>query len=507
MLNFIDYYLDRITMYRLVLYSLIFWLACGLVLALFGQMSFSPLSLIFSTGVLLFFSYAANAVSAKYFNLPASSESVYITALILALIITPPANAFSVGNLLFLSAAAIFAQASKYALNLGNKHIFNPAAFGVAVTYFAIDRSASWWVGTGPMFLFVLIGSLLVVRKTRRFSAVLAFLLSAVIVVGAFGSGAEIASLEKVFLASPLIFFAGIILTEPLTMPPFRDGQIAYGILVGWLFAPPTHFGSFYFTPELALLAGNLFSYVISPKGRFVLALREKLQAAQGVGDFVFEITGKNFRFLPGQYMEFTLGHKPSDSRGNRRYLTIASSPTEKELRLGVKFYEKPSSFKRALLELKSGGRVIAGQLAGDFTLPRDPKQKLAFIAGGIGVTPFRSMVKYLLDKTERRDVVLFYSNRSIREIAYHDVFSQAEISLGLKPVYTLTEPQHVPAGWAGETGYVDAKMIARQAPDFLERTFYISGTHEMVKSLKNVLRKMGVPRGQIKTDFFPGLA
>ncbi len=135
-----------------------------------------------------------------------------------------------------------------------------------------------------------------------------------------------------------------------------------------------------------------------------------------------------------------------------------------------------------------------------------DPAEKLAFISGGIGVTPFRSMIKYLIDRGERRSIVLLYSNRTAPEIVYGDIFKQAQ-SLGVKTVYTLTDAKQIPADWQGERGFVNADMITRNIPDFLQRTFYISGSHTMVTEFQKLLSGMGVPRNRVKTDFFPGLA
>jgi len=176
-------------------------------------------------------------------------------------------------------------------------------------------------------------------------------------------------------------------------------------------------------------------------------------------------------------------------------------------VRLGVKFYESPSTFKKYLAGCKEGNSILAGSIAGDFTLPRDTKKKLVFIAGGIGVTPFRSMVKYLLDKKEERDAVLFYSNKTEPEIAYKDIFDEAAASrTGFRVVYTLTD-KTTPSSWTGERGYVDAAMIEREVPDYKERAFYISGPHSMVAAFHDTLRGMGIPRRNIRTDYFPGYA
>ena len=132
-------------------------------------------------------------------------ELVYITALILALIITPIT---SLHDLWFLAWAAIIANASKYIVAIKGKHLFNPAAFAVALTYFTINQSASWWVGSGAMLAFVILGGLLVVRKLGRFDMVLSFLIAAVatIFVSSLFTGADfIASMQKQILYSPLL--------------------------------------------------------------------------------------------------------------------------------------------------------------------------------------------------------------------------------------------------------------------------------------------------------------
>ena len=232
-------------------------------------------------------------------------------------------------------------------------------------------------------------------------------------------------------------------LTEPLTTPPTRSRRIIYGAFVGVLFAPWVHIGSIYSTPELALIAGNILSYILSPKSKHVLKLKRIEEVGTGMYHFVF---GKPaLKFKPGQYLEWTLGHRSADSRGNRRYFTIASSPTESNLSLGVKFYDRTSSFKKKMLAMAPGDTIMAGQLAGDFTLPKDPRKKLVFIAGGIGITPFRSMVKYLSDCGDHRSIVLLYSNKTAAEIAYRDVWDEAARTIGLKTIYAVTGASETP--------------------------------------------------------------
>ncbi len=504
MLSFIDNILNRITMYRLVLYYLIALLGVAIVFGLFGILPYKPDAMVFSTFTIFIACWATNKIFAKVFGAATNVESIYITVFILALIITPvtATDYAGVGFLLFASA---WAMASKYIFAIGKKHIFNPAAFGVALSAIAINQSATWWVaGNLPLLPFVVIGGLLVVRKLRRFDLVTAFVVTSLVVIGTTASGGYQSAIMQTLLHSAFFFLAFAMLTEPLTMSPDRTRRILYGAMVGLLFAPNIHIGTFYFTPELALLAGNLFVYLVSPKGRFMLMLIDKVQIGKGTLEFVFS-SDKPISFRPGQYLEWTLPHRFSDNRGNRRYFTIASSPTEDVVRLGVRFYEPASSFKRALLTMGENDVISASHVAGDFVLPTDQNKKLVFIAGGIGVTPFRSMVQYCVDKKERRSIIMLYANKTAAEISYKEVFDRAQQELGIKTVYVVTkESSSAPGMYSGS---IDSALIAKEIPDYKERTFYISGPHGMVDSFTKTLRDMGVSRWKIKTDFFPGFA
>ncbi len=345
MIKWIDDWLNRITMYRLVLYYLISLLVIAFFMSVVGTLSYDPFALLVSIAFLLAVCVIVNRVFAAAFGVPANVESVYISALILALILTPIK---SLNDLWFFGWAALWAMASKYIFAINGKHLFNPVAFAVALTYFTINQSASWWVGNAWMAPFVLIGGLLVVRKIGRFDLVLSFIFTAlaIVLVTAIFSNDFIATVQNVILSSPILFFASIILTEPLTTPPTRSRRIYYGVLVGFLFAPQFHLGSFYVTPELAILIGNIYSYIVSPKTRLVLRLKEITRISPDTYEFVFA-NPRKFTFKPGQYMEWTLAPDNADSRGNRRYFTLASAPTEHNLRLGIKFYQNSSTFKK----------------------------------------------------------------------------------------------------------------------------------------------------------------
>jgi ferredoxin-NADP reductase len=456
----------------------------------------------FSVAYILAICWTVNKIFSWAYDAPSNPESTYVTALILALIITPAAS-FTDHNFLILAFwASGLAMASKYILAIGKKHIFNPAAIAVVITAFALNQSASWWVGTVTMLPFVLFGGFLVTRKIQRFDLVLSSIISSLVVILGLSlmNGGNIFSLGwNVLVSTPLIFFATVMLTEPLTTPPTSALRVPYGILTGFLFAPAVHFGGIYSTPELSLVVGNVFSYLVSPKKKLTLSLKEIEKISDDSYDFIFTPDQK-MSYRPGQYMEWTLGHPYPDNRGIRRYFTLSSSPTERELRLGVKFYENSSSFKRKLSSMNIGDKIIASGLAGDFVLPKNKKKKLVFIAGGIGITPFRSMIKYLIDKQEKRDIILFYSNKNATDIVYEEIFNEAYNVLGIKTVYVITNPKS-----SGYSGSMNDRIIMSEVPDYKEREFYISGPRGMVTGFGELLQSIGVKGNNIKTDFFPG--
>jgi len=503
MIKAIDYFLDRTTMYRLVLYYLAGLVGLAFVLGLFKLGQNDPSALAFSLLLVGSVSFLGNWVFARTFNAPANTDSIWITALIVVLIMDPvmATDLAGVGALVF---AAVWAVASKYIFAFGKKHIFNPAAFGVLLPGLLLDHPATWWVaGNGLMLPFVLVGGILIVRKLRRTDLVLAFIAATLATsLATAAPDAYLMTIRETLIHSPLFFFAFVMLTEPLTAPTGKALRIAFAVIVGFFSAPNVHFGSFYLTPEMALLIGNAFAFLVSPKHRYVLTLQRIERSAANCYDFIFS-PDRRFAFEAGQYMDWTLGLKHADDRGNRRQLTIASAPTEEDVRIGVRFYREPSTFKQGLAALKPGDTIVASQLSGAFTLPRDTSRKLVFIAGGIGITPFRSMLQYMLDRGEKRPVIVLYGNGRFEDIAYGDVLERARTELGIPTTYAVAEGAE-PGMYSG---FIDEALIRREVPDFAERTFYLSGPRAMVLAFEKTLLGMGVHRRHIKTDFFPGFA
>ncbi|MEK7594548.1 MAG: RnfABCDGE type electron transport complex subunit D [Patescibacteria group bacterium] len=503
-MKLIDKLLDGITMYRLLLYYLLCLLGAAMLLGAFGYVSYSPQSIAATAAYLTLLCWLLNKLFARAFEAPVNPESSLITALILSLIITPQ---LSTQNFIFLSIVAMLAIGSKYILVIRKQHIFNPAAIAILLTSLCAGKSASWWVGTTWLLPIVIAGGLLIVRKIQRFQMVAAFLMTSMLATLAFSlinhTGVGL-TVKHIILNSSLLFLAFVMLTEPLTSPTTRRNQAWYGGLAGLLFPPQLNVLGIYSSPELVLAISNVSSYIVSPKAKLLPKLSQKLSWGSATKDFIFT-SDQKFTYKPGQYMEWTLPHAKADERGSRRYFTLASSPTEDNIRLGVKFYKEGSSFKRAMRAMEVGNSMAAGQLSGDFVLPKDSSKKLVFIAGGIGITPFRSMLKYLTDTYDVRPVTLLYSERNPEAAAYHDVINDAGRQLGTKTVYTFTD-MNLPDDNIRK-GRIDSALIATEVPDYLECLFYISGPHPMVSAIKADLKNLGVKDQNIKIDFFPGYA
>ncbi len=493
MLTKIDRLLNNITMYRLVLYVLAFLSFVGVVFAAFGLVAGSALYMIGSLFCLLFTCYLSNNLFARMTRAAVNAESSAITAFILFLILFPATRVSDFGVLIFIGIAAM---ASKYIITVYNRHLLNPAAVG-AIAAGLVGWGASWWVGSAWMLPVVLIGGLFVVRKTRRGYLFGTFVLTALVSIFAsawwMGRPLSFDLLQEAFLSWPILFFGTIMLTEPLTLPASKYWQMTEAGLIGLFFAAPFHFGPLYASPELLLVLGNLFACADGFKRLYRLKLEEKKELAPGVFEFVFSSQTKPM-FTPGQYFEWTLPHDKPDLRGNRRTFTVASSPSESAVRLGIRMPTEPSSFKRALSDLKIGDVMFASNVGGEFILPRDPNKKLTFIAGGIGITPFRSMAQYVLDKKEKRDMMLFYACKTPSDFAFQDVFDRASES-GLRCLYVATD----------RDGYLTEEKIKNETPDFLERFYYLSGPPAMVKSYQLLLKKMNIPSSQVHIDYFLG--
>lgn len=495
MFKFLDKFLNSITMYRLMMYGLCIEAGLAIVFAAFGWISYAPLQMVMSLAILIAVSAGANNLFGKLTRAAVNAESVYITAFLLFFILDPRVTSFlSVG---LLALAAVIAQASKYLFAIGRKHVFNPVAISaVLLNLFGVSL-VMWWVATPIMLPFVLVFGLMVARKIRGLQAVGAFAISAMLVGTLNGI-----PLSSLFLSWPLVFFGTMMLTEPRTAPAMKRDQIIFAALVGALFASLLQIGFIFLTPELALVLGNLFAFCVSSKDVVRLTFKSMTCETEQICDFVFT-SDKKISFKAGQYLEWTLPLQKTDSRGNRRYFTIASAPSDEEIRLGVRVDRAHSSaFKQQLLAMKPGDQLVASHLAGEFILPKDPAQKMVWIAGGIGITPFRSMIRELVATKQTRDVVLFCCINTENDCAYKAEFDELCGKAGVRESCVIAKPSPT---WQGKSGFITKEIIEKEIPDYATRLFYFSGPPMMVQNYVKLVKSMGVSGKQIKVDYFPG--
>lgn len=482
----IDGFNDRFSMYRLVLYFLLTLVGWTVVGSFLHQSPYSWHQIIISAAWLSGVCYAVNKLLAKFLDVPANRESDLISGLILALILTPATTAH---DYLILAAAATVAMASKYILVFRRSHIFNPAALGAMVAGVVFHQYASWWVGTKFTTPLIVLGGVLILRKVKRFQLVLVFLAVYVLaLIWTSPAGGTTDSIRHLILlgvtSTSVLFFATIMLCEPLTSPARLNPVLIYGLLVGACYS----YGHLGISPEQSLLIGNAFTFIFAPNHRYKLDFIRQVPEAQGIYSFVFS-RPSNLKFKAGQYLEWTLAQHKSDARGNRRYLTISSAPSDNELMFSVKMPDKPSAFKQQLASLKPGDHILAAYLSGSFSLPQQTDRKLAFLAGGVGITPFHSMIKELVNSAQARDISLIYAASTPQELAFSDLFKQAR-AIGLKSFYT---------------DQITQNSLASSIPDWQERDFYVSGPYGFVQAMEKLLLDMGLPVHQIVTDYFPG--
>lgn len=498
----LDRILGRAPMHLLVVACLGTLSLLALVLAFARVLAVDPWALLASAGVLTASSWIANEVLARIVGTRAHTASWVVTAQLLLFVLQPT---LEIAGLVGLALAAVVAAASKYLLAWRGRHLVNPAAAGALAVGLAGLAFPSWWVGTGPLLPVVAIGALLVLLRTRHLGMGLVYVAVGVAVTTtqAVLAGAPPASaLALATLSTPLVFTAGFMLNEPLTLPPRRRQRLVLGVVVALLATVPFSLGPVGTSPELALVLGGALAFLLGQRR----AVRLELVGRRALTPTAWELRFRPdapVRFAPGQYLELDLPHPRPDARGTRRVFSIASAPGEPELAIGVRTRtaERLSTFKRALLELEPGARLRATGVWGDFTLPRRPDARIALVAAGIGVTPFIAQLGALAAAGRAADVELLYAVGSAEEIAYREELAAAGCRVSL---VCPDDPGELPPGWSWlGPGGLDADAVHRAIPDAAERVVHLSGAPADVARLRAALRRSGVRR--IRTDLFLG--
>ncbi len=495
----LDKLLANVSMYLAMAIALFALFGYAFMLSLTGELSFRPLDMATSLAIFMGVSYGASYIFAYLFSVKAHHKSALITGGILFFIFSP---VLTLPNAIVYAFIAVLAIASKYVLVWRGRHLFNPAAVAAVIASVTGMSFASWWVASLPLAIPVTILAFIILYKTQRLQLAGVFLASYIltVVAAAFFGGQPASTLLVWTLAVwwPL-YFAGFMLSEPQTLPPRRRQYLIVAAIVAVLIGLHPSIGNFYVTPEVALIVGNIFGFLFSRRSGIQLKLAKRITHPGNQETFVF--TPRHpFAFSAGQYMEVTLPHGRADFRGERRMFTIASAPEEGTVNMTTRYAEKSSTFKRTLKDLKKGDVVPVVAIRGDFTLPDDSLRKLLFIAGGIGITPFRSQLESLYRKNEKRDIILVYSVRHEDEVLFEELLANAQPFVRVVVV--------APSAKLGQLNRVNAQrideaLLRREVKDIAERDVYISGPPAMVDGMRKIAKRLGAKR--IKTDDFTG--
>lgn len=480
----IDRVTGQVSMYRLTTIALSAVLAIGLLLGSLGVIGVNPYGLLATLAVVVVATLGANEAAARLARVVPHRESSVITALIIACLVPPTVATL---DLIGAAVAGIVAALSKYLIVWRGRHILNPAATGVLVAGLLQLTVGIWWIATPAMLPVVALGALLLLDRTRRLDIGLILIVVTVAIIGTRIAGTGPSALDaygSVLLLFPVVFLAGYMLSEPLTLPPRRWQQWLVAVVTALVFSIPFQFGPLYTSPELALVAANIVGFAVSRRGGFSLRLTGSRALSDSATEFTFA-PSRPVPFEPGQYLELHLPHR-ADRRGTRRVFSIASAPEHDQISLGMRTPPDGSSFKRVLRELDEGATVQATQISGDFLLPRDPATPIVMVAGGIGVTPFASQLASASARGESRDVHVVYVPSRPGEVLYRDVLESAGA--------TVTVLNDTP---------VTADALLTAVPDLASRRAYVSGAPSLVADAATALRRAGARR--VRTDYFAG--
>jgi ferredoxin-NADP reductase len=202
--------------------------------------------------------------------------------------------------------------------------------------------------------------------------------------------------------------------------------------------------------------------------------------------------------YKAGQFFFITL---KADGKELKKHFSFSSSPTEKT---HIEFTKKlsDSDFSAALKALKAGDWARIDAPYGKFTFEGE-HEKIGLLAGGIGITPFKSICQYCTDMCLDAKVTLLYGNRTENDIAFRkELEALQRQNKNLKVVFTLNEAD---SNWMGSTGLITAEMIKKEIPDYEETTFYTCGPPKMVEIMEKLVAQLGMPETQLKREYFTG--
>jgi ferredoxin-NADP reductase len=231
--------------------------------------------------------------------------------------------------------------------------------------------------------------------------------------------------------------------------------------------------------------------------------VKEKREVAKGTLMVTFDLRGEEVEFRPGQYFFVTLLDPPyEDEKGPRRHITVVTSPNDRGT-LGLATRLRDSAFKKSLQELEVGDEVEVEPPKGKFMLPEDTSRPLVFIAGGIGITVFWSMLQYIEEEALPHRVTLIHSNRNREETAFlGELQAYEQRNPSFRLILTMTQDP----GWDGESRRIDAQFLRDHlGEDLNQYTFMVAGPPDMVDAMKEALAAAGVAEEHVLAQNFSG--
>ena len=234
-------------------------------------------------------------------------------------------------------------------------------------------------------------------------------------------------------------------------------------------------------------------------------ALLGRTEVAKDTMAFQFE-KPNNFVFKAGQYIDLTLsGSQPQlgPSDGMTHTFSIASSPSDKELVVTTRM--RNTVFKQAISSLPIGSRARIEGPMGSFSLHKNTARPAVFLAGGIGIAPFLSMLSYATEEKLRHPIVLFYANRYLEDAAFIDALwklERANPRFRFVPTLTRVADNN---GWKGKTGHISSEMLLAHVGILRGPIYYIAGPPAMVAATRRILSEVGIDEDDIRTEEFAG--
>jgi ferredoxin-NADP reductase len=236
----------------------------------------------------------------------------------------------------------------------------------------------------------------------------------------------------------------------------------------------------------------------------FKSRLKEKEQLAEGTMAFYFA-RPDGFQFKAGQYVDVTLIHPAeTDAEGNIRSFSIASAPEDQDLLVATRM--RDTAFKRVLRTAPVDTEISLEGPMGSFTLHNNATKPAVLLAGGIGITPFSSIIRHATKARLAHNLYLFYSNRRPEDAAFMNVLSElAKANPNFHFIPTMTEMEKSSQKWNGETGFIDQEMLVRHLPSLQGPIYYVAGPPAMVAAMGQMLTAAGVDEDDLRTEEFAG--